>query len=163
MSIIYDLLLKEEKSLMSKLEQVRNEMKKFQTSSDTAVEYIASNVSKPITNDLIDENQVKKYSTPQKILFALKENNRFMKIREIAEYISGLTSENVDELVKQMSRRTKYLKEKDKIVKFQLGNKKANTFWGSPKWMDNDGNIKKDHMYNPSVALPKNQIKLIDL
>ena len=61
-----------------------------------------------------------------------------------------------------MSRRTKYLKERNKIVKYQLGNKKSNTFWGSPKWLNENGNIKSEHMFNQD-GIDDNQIKLIDL
>lgn len=161
MDIIYELLKKEEKSLVERLEAVREQLKTYESGSLSEQLLKATLVQKqPSKNEFVEAVDVKKYSAPQKMLFALKENNRFMKIREIAEYISNITDEDVDNLVTQLSRRTKYLKEKGKIVKHQHGNKRANSFWGSPKWLDSDGNIKNENKY----ILPKtNQIDLMDI
>ncbi len=161
MSIVYELLLEKEKELLSKLEEVRNAMKPY---IDTVLPSQIENIEfskKPIDN-LENLNKVKKYSVPQRILYALKENNRFMKIREIAKFISDITKEDEDYLVKQFSRRTKFLKEKNKIVKKQVGPSKINTFWGSPNWVDSENNIKKEYKYN-SDNKSTEQTSLIDL
>lgn len=164
MSIIYELLLKEEKALLKKLEEVRAEISKFTNESISAIEYIASTVSEPIQtptpNHTVDE--INGFSIPQKMLLALKDNERFMKIREIAEYISQYTNEDIDSLVRQLSRRTKYLKEKGKITKHQVGKSKKNTFWGSTNWIDSKGNIKEGYEYNDE-SVDDNQTFLIEL
>lgn len=164
MSIVYELLVKEEQSLLKKLEEVRLEMKKYSSTSYSVINELAHSVSQPISNPkpTVSAEELKKSSNPQKILIALKENERFMRIREIAEYICHITKEDVDGLVIQLSRRTKYLKEKGAITKVQIGKSKKNTFWGSPKWIDSNGSIKDGYEYN-SDSIDENQTVLIDL
>ena len=164
MSIVYELLVKEEKILLAKLEEIRREKKRYESSSISAIESIAASVSEPLTSPkaTLSENEVRELSNPQKILLALKENERFMKIREIAEYISQYTEEDVDNLVVQFSRRTKYLKDKNKIVKHQVGSSRKNTFWGSLNWLDKEGNIKEGYEYHKE-SVDGSQTTLIDL
>ncbi|WP_299675711.1 hypothetical protein [uncultured Dokdonia sp.] len=161
MSIIIELLLKEEQQLLKRLAEVQTEIAKLNPAhTNQDVKDVVSKLVEPAPDEFIEVSDIKKYSSPQKILFALKENSRFMKIREMAEYICKFTNEDVNNLVTQLSRRTKLLKEKGKIVKYQHGTKKSNSYWGSPKWLDENGDVKPEHMYE----LPNsNQLDLIDL
>lgn len=84
----------------------------------------------------------------EKFLWVLKENKRFMKVNEIAEYLSKVTDEDFEYWKTKMTRKTKSLREADKIVKFQVGNSRINVFWGSPNWLDREGDIKSEYMYN---------------
>ena len=154
MDIVLELLLEKEQALLEKLGKVRSALAEHgHTSRTSATSIINANtgVSKTVNGDLIDAYDIKEYTVPQKMLYALKENKRFMKIREIAEFLSSITKENPDELTKQLSRRTKFLKDKGKITKHQHGNRLRDTFWGSPKWLDSEGNIRKEYEFNTSI------------
>lgn len=87
----------------------------------------------------------------QKVSNVIKEENRFLKVREMAIILNKNESNiSVDGWVKKISPVLSFLKKKNSIVKFMEGNSNLNTFWGSPKWLDEKGNIKKEHMYDKS-------------
>ena len=100
-------------------------------------------------------------SVPQKFLGVLKKNQRFMKVREIAKEIVSVEGGNEDDLVPKLSRRTRKLRELNKIVKYQVGNSRANVFWGSPNWLEN-GEIKKDFEYDPKAISERGSNPLAD-
>lgn len=92
MDIVLELLLEKEQALLEKLEKVRSALAEHgHTSRTSATSIINANtgVSKTVNGDLIDAYDIKEYTVPQKMLYALKENKRFMKIREIAEFLSS--------------------------------------------------------------------------
>ena len=136
MSIVIELLLKEEQSLLDKLEEVRSELINHGYNGNSSPGKENTTTSTAQNDDFIDADEVQKFSTPQKMLYALKKNRRFMKIREIAQYICDITGEDVNQLTTQLSRRTSSLKEKGKITKYQYGTRLRDSFWGSPKWLD---------------------------
>ena len=163
MDIIYELLKKEEAQLTERLKDIREELNKLKGIDTNKVD---SNVIQKKNEDNVPNDDIvdlTKYSIPQKFLHTLSVHKRFMKIREIANYIHIQTGENENSIVKQLSRRTKYLKDLNKIVKHQVGKTKKNTFWGSPNWVDSNGNIKEEHVYkNSSIEKNKGEL-LIDL
>lgn len=91
----------------------------------------------------------------EKFLGVLKNKQRFMKIREIAQEVYNLEGGSIEGWVQKFSRKTKHLKELNKIVKFQVGSLNTNVFWGSPNWINEDGKIKKKYEYNQDAIFTK--------
>lgn len=104
--------------------------------------------------------ELKKSSTPQKLLLVLKENARFMKIREIAKFIETNIGGEEDEWTIKLSRTTGKLKKLNKITSYRIGVSNTNVFWGSPNWLDNNGNIKKGYEVKENIT-DKNQGNLL--
>jgi hypothetical protein len=149
-------LKKEKNALTERLNAVNlllksygeSETKTFQKSKDEVV----------VDFDLGIE--LKKSSTPQKFLLVLKENHRFMKIREMAKFIEAQIGGNQDDWTIKLSRTTGKLKKINKIASYKIGKSNTNVFWGSPNWLDNLGKIKKGHEYIAD-AIDKNQGSLL--
>lgn len=89
-------------------------------------------------------------SVNKRFLNVLKNKQRFMKVREIAEVIVRDERGDVEDWVKKLSRNTRKLKEMGKIVKYQVGNARVNAFWGSSDWIVN-GEIKEGFEYDPKA------------
>ena len=85
-----------------------------------------------------------------KFLRVLKENKRFMKIREMAEYINKTEGGEVSAWIKRFTTKTGKLQVSGKIIKHQVGKSRVNTYWGSPNWLNGDGNIKDEFKYDES-------------
>lgn len=101
------------------------------------------------TTDLTDE--LKNASQPEQFLIILRETKRFMKIREIARMLVEIIGGEEDNWTVKLSRVTGKLKKLNRIKSFKVGNSNTNVFWGSPNWLDDNGNIKKEYMYNESA------------
>jgi hypothetical protein len=122
----------------------------------------SSNVSS-ISKRLSSSGYDKTLSIPEKVIFILKQKNRFLRFREIAEIITeyeGLDKKDVSALTNRLSNSCAELKTSKAIVKLSTDNSNINTFWGSPKWLDESGNIIKGHEYNAVVIEKKAKIKL---
>ncbi len=125
----------------------------------------SSNTEKPKKEVVVDFDlgrELKKSSTPQKFLLVLKENQRFMKIREMAKFLEAQIGGSEDEWVIKLSRTTGKLKKMDKIVSHKIGKSNTNVFWGSPNWIEND-KIKTGHEYVQDAIDKSQGSLLIDL
>ena len=89
------------------------------------------------------------WSLANKFLFLLKKENRFLHFREAADIICQLEGKGeAKELAGKISSSCQALKG-ETIVKYQAGKSNQDTFWGSPKWLDNSsGEIIAGHQYN---------------
>lgn len=126
--------------------------------------------SKPITaptNQVVVDfdlgRELKKSSTLQKFLLVLKENQRFMKIREMAKFIEAQIGGSEDDWTIKLSRTTGKLKKMNKIVSYKVGSSNTNVFWGSPNWLDNSRKIKNGHEYIEDAVDKSQSSSLIDL
>ena len=160
MSLIYELLIKEKESLITRLDEVNKELENFQT-NDKSVKQVVS-VRTIIKNSNL-KDKLEKASDSQKLLLILKEHQRFMRIREIGKYVYNELGGVENDWVIKLSRKTRNLKNFGKIIKIQVGKEKRNTFWGSPSWLDSNGNIKKEFMYKKEVINKNKKDELIDL
>lgn len=180
MDYVYELLIKEKKNLEIKLQEVCQALLKYDKPKEAnqfefipnpvkGEEKIASYEFQEAAKEFVKDHQKDLYdkvfnlSINQKLLYTLKKNQRFMKIREMAEYLVDIIGGDTDDLVKQLSRRTGELKEINKIVKFQGVGGKKNTFWGSPNWLSEDGSIKEDYLYNEGLVKSKKGESLFDI
>ncbi len=91
----------------------------------------------------------KDWSFPDKFLFILKRENKFMRFRGAAKMIIDIEGTgDEDYITKRLTASTRKLKLDGKIVKVSHEDSLKNTFWGSSKWIDKDGNIKSAHKYD---------------
>ena len=155
MSFIIE-LKKEKKALVERLDAVNLLLQSYGEN-----DVVATNSKKDeIIVDFDFGKELKKSSTPQKFLLVLKENARFMKIREMAQFIVAQIGGDEDDWTMKLSRTTGKLKKMDKIVSYKVGKSNTNVFWGSPNWLDKDGAIKSENKFKESVV-DKNQGSLL--
>lgn len=112
----------------------------------------ANSVTVPSHRDLT--NELKGASQPEQFLIILKETQRFMKIREIAKMLVNIIGGDEDDWTTKLSRVTGKLKRLDRITSYKVGKANTNVFWGSPSWIDSDGEIIEKHLYD-KAALEK--------
>lgn len=151
-------LKKEKKSLIERLDAIKVLLQSYGEADSVANE---SKDDIIVNFDLVKE--LKKSSTPQKFLLILKENQRFMKIREIAQFINAQIGGNENDWTMKLSRTTGKLKKMDKIVSYKIGKSNTNVFWGSPNWINKDGEIKMEYKYKDDVIEKKQGSLLIDI
>jgi len=158
MVIMENLLLKslkeKEQDLLAKLKVIQEMIAEESTGLGVSTTFPQSNDGKSISFGKTDA---------EKFLNVLKENQRFMKINEIAEYLVDKIGGDFDSWKQKMTRKTRDLQRKGKITKFQFDKSVRNIFWGSPNWVDNQGNIKNDYMYNEDVIIDVGAVNDIDL
>ena len=88
----------------------------------------------------------------QKYQYVLKKSNRFLHFREAARIVIDLEGKgDEDHLTSRLGNSARDLKKDGKIVSIQHGNSKKYTFWGSPKWLDENGKIIAGHEYDISI------------
>jgi hypothetical protein len=124
---------------------------------------LTQSANKHVEVDYDLTKELKKSSTPQKFLLVLKENQRFMKIREMAKFIEAHVGGTEDNWTIKLSRTTGKLKKMNKIVSYKVGSSNTNVFWGSPNWLDNERKIKSGYEYIEDAIDKKQNITLIDI
>lgn len=87
-------------------------------------------------------------SYSDKFLFILKRENRFLHFREAAEFLVEIEGGDVNFLIDKLTSGTSWIRKNGVIVKINPTNKNRDTFWGSPKWLDQEGNIIEGHDYD---------------
>ena len=90
-----------------------------------------------------------------KMNYVFKRENRFLHIREIAKLIIAIDPNynNENELVDKLSPLLTRYKKAGEITSRKANPSNLSVFWGSPKWENEDGSIKNEHIYNESVVL----------
>ena len=152
-------LIEEKNSLFERITAIDILLKSFNVETKKPNNYNQSE----IVSDKKDNDIIKSLTDANRFLFVLKKHQRFMKVREIAEYLSKETGEDIDTWIPKMSRKTRILKNANRIVKHQVGTKNTNVFWGSPNWIDEKGEIKKEYTYLNSDSINKKNDNLFDL
>lgn len=153
-------LKKEEKSLKERLNAVQILLQSYEPSSKNIEPKADLN---KVTVDYNLAKDLKKSSTPQKLLLVLKENQRFMKIREIANFLTNQIGGDEDDWVTKLSRTTGKLKKLNKIKSYKLGKSNSNTFWGSPSWLNEKNEIKNGYEFNDEVVEGNGSDLFVDL
>ena len=87
----------------------------------------------------------------EKIIFIIKDRNRFLHNSEITQVLHLHDSENPKDYIK---RRVSLVlsdaminKKIDNLINYRFSNLKKDTVWGFEKWMDEEGEVKKEHMF----------------
>lgn len=143
MSIIIELLLKEEAILIERLEEVRKELSKngvFGSSSNTDSFSVPVVYSKNL--------DLKGKSLQLQALEVLKNENRFLHKFEIAEvlkpYHRDLSDKKLDmRLAIELGKARK----QGIITNIQYAKSSQAFVWGSNNWIDDKGSIKPEHNF----------------
>lgn len=145
------------KEAVDKLKLAKVELEAQLESVGNAIKALEGSNRSPTKNDLkiplitrkYAKDYDKEWSLPNKLLFLLKNENRFLHFREAATIVVELEDKgDIKILAGKISAGCGKLKREGVIIKYQIGSSNVNTFWGSPKWLDNEGNIKEGHEYN---------------
>lgn len=118
--------------------------------------------SKPIIVNNINSNS-KPYDAKAnmrlKALFAIKELNRFVKTKEIAEYLHEKEpSTSVKDFMTALSNPLYFLKNENRILKIAVGTGNSGVYWGSGKWVDENGIPKEEYKYIEEAKEPEIEI-----
>ena len=133
-----------------------------------ALEYTVRDLEQPIKHDGSSDNAMildnntretqsdgydKGLSLVNKVLFLVKKNNRFLHIRELANQIIEQEPDIDKNSKKPLSRRlatVMYIAKKvsPNLMNKQIGNSNRNNFWGNKNWLNGNGKIKTEHMFD---------------
>lgn len=93
----------------------------------------------------------------KKFVYLLKTKDRFLHFREAGHLINVIEDTGLSDakLASKLSSGTQSLKSSNTIVKHQEGTNQKNCFWGRPNWLNEDGTIKKEHLYNSEYLSTK--------
>jgi hypothetical protein len=152
-------LLAKESNLENELKVVRHWI--FEEKSKMGIKTPTSEILTPSSDeDNAEGGDFNDLTWNEKFLSILKENQRFMKVREIATEIVDKVGGDVDEITTQLSRRTKKLKDLEKITKYKISSSNLDVYWGSPKWLNEELEIIKGYEINKdSLSSPKGTLK----
>ena len=155
-----DSLLLAKSALESQLESVNNAIKSLGGKIDgkvgTAQPVSIGGTTIAKTNDS-DYN--KDWALPTKFLYFLKREQRFLHFREVAdlmiqvERIEGDIPAISRDLSGRLSAATRPMKVKGEIVKYNATPRHQDTFWGIPKWLDENGAVKPGHEINKEYLM----------
>lgn len=123
--------------------------------------YEAIETIKNLTGDLINHGRetiplpsisVNKYDPKSnmrvKTLFAIRELNRFVKNKEIAQFLHEREPEiSVKDFTVALSNPLYFLKNENRVHKISVGVGNTGVYWGSAKWLGEDGAPKPEYMY----------------
>lgn len=91
-------------------------------------------------------------SYSDKFLYAIRESNRFLHPREIAEFVISREKGDFKQVLDKLTDNTYQIRKKGIVAKFKASTLTNDTFWGLPEWLGEDGNIKEGHEYNPEYV-----------
>lgn len=101
---------------------------------------------KPVVTAILNGYD-KSWTWKAKVAYAINAKNRFLHVREIAEYLrSQEQSDDVEFYLEKVRTQTGVLKGEGAIVRFTEGKNLSHSFWGSPNWIKN-GTILHGHEY----------------
>lgn len=154
-----DRLKSEEKEILLELKFIRNLIAKANGSSITGLMESNSQASTPIDEQIDIQLLRDATSDKERFLAILKIHKRFMKIVEMANYLTTILGQDNNHWKKKLTRVTGKLKELNKITMISHDGNKFNCFWGSPNWID-DGQIINEYMYDKSSLKSTGKNKL---
>lgn len=107
-------------------------------------------------NHVVEKNKLTEYkgydpkaAMKVKLLYVLKRLNRFSHSTEIKSMLGEIEGKKPE--VFKVSSTLSALRRVNKVHKFQLGTQNRNSFWGSTKWLDENGEILSQYMYDDSI------------
>ena len=154
------ILEKEKGQLLLKLNLVEQAIDTFKNSEVIIPGHVLNEDTANLTNSFQQNMQAlfQKYHhynsaapTRDKILFIIKAENRFLHVREIAKIIQQLEDEILlSAVIKKISPALSTFKRipGSPLASIEVGHSHFNTFWGCRDWLNEDGCVKDDFMYN---------------
>lgn len=96
-----------------------------------------------------------------KVSFFFKRELRFLHNRELAVFANELEPNvSINVFVGKFSAVLSRLKKEGHLTSIQKGKSLRNFFWGSKKWLDQDGEPKKGYALNEDYVLDKDKKKV---
>lgn len=94
-------------------------------------------------------------SLNKKADFIIRESNRFLKLKEISDYILKKEPNvtNVLALNHQLGKAIYKFRGSGKIVAYKVNNSVKNAFYGYPEWLDEKGEVLPEYMYDKNMVL----------
>ena len=117
--------------------------------SDTSVEKV-----KPSKPKKRKTRKKRKGTVADNILTSISKAQRFLHYSEIVQLLETIYPEKTQDQVKfkrQISTTLSLLKKNGKVISYQKGNSKRDTFWGLDKWLDKEGQIKPEYFQEANV------------
>lgn len=167
--------------VISVLELEREELNNKLRSLDTTILMLKQSLSIPIDNAELGNGQnnhtqtgntdvskyqgYKKLTLREKAAKIIKTENRFLHMRQIVKIAQDLEPDyDPKTLAKQIASACYTIKgqENSTLTSITVDNVNLNTFWGSKKWLNEDGSIKTEHMYDAEQVM-SNKNKHIDI
>jgi hypothetical protein len=102
-------------------------------------------------------------NTRQKALSIFRNEGRFLHMREIVKIAQDLEpNEDAKDVARKISTAIYTIKNLDDspLVNISIDNNNSLTFWGSKNWLDENGNVKAEHMYNETEITKKSSKSL---
>ncbi len=151
MNFLIELLLEEKKRLSERLNKVVLELEALGHYDKAGSDDIVKEPSKEIVIEKkpVSKSEYKGLTTKQQIAEVVKKYGRFLYNYEITEELKAFQGEFSDEDFKRKiaGELGKIRDENKNFIKIQYGNSKIDTVWGLQSWLDEDGNIKPEHLY----------------
>jgi hypothetical protein len=158
-------LAQEKDELLKKLALINQMIKEY----DDANDFKKVTDNNPDINIVVGSENIDKYEhyninypIRKKIVTIIKNENRFLHVREIAAIAHQFEQEiPVSVFIKKISPALSTLKISPEtgLISIAVGQSHFNTFWGSKHWIDNSGAIIEAHMYNPNQIAGFNKEK----
>ncbi len=146
--------------LIESLIKTRDEHLKIAESINATIEALSGNKSNESAKGN-NNGYEPTWQLSDKVAFFFKRESRFMHNRELAD-LAHKEEPDVpsDEFVGKFSSVLSRLKKEEQLTTIQIGKSLRNTFWGSPKWLDENGEIKKGYEINEEYIIDKQKKKL---
>ena len=161
------ILAKEKDELIKKLALVDKMIQEYKVEENIMI-YSFNDYQNLGTLNVQLQDRYKNYSISypirKKIVTIIKNENRFLHVREIAAIAHHFEKEiPVQLFIKKISPALSILKNypESGLVSIAVENSHFNTFWGSRNWMDINGCILEPHMYNIAEVAKNNREKYI--
>ncbi|WP_291870583.1 hypothetical protein [Maribacter sp.] len=141
MDILIELLIAEKDKLISRLGIIEEKLNSLDYTSNDADEKYTPNTNKTELN-------LAGKSIQTQALEVLKDANRFLHKSEIADVLKPFNkSRSEKQLDQRLAVELGKARNKGIIATIKYAKSNQSFVWGSKTWLDDDGNIKKDHMY----------------
>jgi len=115
--------------------------------------------AKPIVNNFHLFKPTLSYKN--KIAQVLKIESRFLHINQIVNIIHSQSAKSSwKEVERGVNSAKSGLLKDGTIVKKTVGTSNQNSFYGSPNWLDENGNIKSEHMYSEGLVKERKRIEI---
>ncbi len=150
-----DMSEQNKKDLLQVLKEQRKELQRKIDSIDQTIQILEEEFTK---NSFFKNTSADDYdptfTLKSKVLYFIKREQRFLHNREISK-MAHEKEPNIPykDFIKKFSSILSVLKRDGKLTNIIVDDALQNVFWGSPKWLDENGKPKKGFEYNPEMLI----------
>lgn len=156
MDIVIELLIAERDKITSRLAVINDKLSSLGYNINNTTDKSSSNSPELIRKEL----DLSGKSIQTQALEVLKQANRFLHKSEISDIVKPF---NKDRSEKQLDQRLAVelgkAKKKGILTSIKYSKSNQSYVWGSVKWLDENKNIKKEHMYTAKKKESQESIK----